>query len=58
MLIDQSPRDNGAPYFVFDKPCWSTIGPAYIYARTRIPVHPVSRIKITMERSTRNISST
>ncbi len=42
MLIDQSPRDNGAPTLFFDKPCWSTIGPAYIYARTRIPVHPVS----------------
>jgi len=42
MLIDQSPRDNGAPTLFFDKPCWSTIGPAYIYARTRIPVHPAS----------------
>ncbi len=42
MLIDQSPRDNGAPTLFFDKPCWSTIGPAYIYARTKVPVHPVS----------------
>lgn len=42
ILIDQSPRENGAPTLFFDKPCWSTIGPAYIYARTKVPVHPVS----------------
>ncbi len=41
MLIDQSPRENGAPVKFFGKLCWATIGPAYLYARTRVPVHPV-----------------
>jgi len=45
LLIDQSPRDNGVPAKFFDKPCWATIGPAYIYARTKAPVHPVSMIR-------------
>ncbi|MCA1902689.1 MAG: lysophospholipid acyltransferase family protein [Candidatus Hydrogenedens sp.] len=45
ILIDQSPRDNGAPVTFFDKPCWATIGPAFIYARTKVPVHPVKMIR-------------
>lgn len=42
ILIDQSPRDNGAPVEFFGKSCWATIGPAFLYARTRAPIHPVS----------------
>ncbi|MGC9054722.1 MAG: lysophospholipid acyltransferase family protein, partial [Candidatus Hydrogenedens sp.] len=45
LLIDQSPRDNGAPVEFFGKPCWATIGPAYLYARTKAPVHPVYIIR-------------
>jgi len=45
LLIDQSPRDNGAPVEFFSKPCWATIGPAYLYARTKAPVHPVYMIR-------------
>lgn len=45
MLIDQSPRDNAVPVFFFSQPCWATIGPAYIYSRTKVPVHPVSMIR-------------
>ncbi len=42
ILIDQSPRDNGAPVEFFGKSCWATIGPAFLYARTKAPIHPVS----------------
>lgn len=45
ILVDQSPRDNGAPVEFFGKHCWATIGPALLYARTQAPVHPVSMIR-------------
>ncbi len=45
ILIDQSPRNNGAPVEFFGKPCWATIGPAFLYARTKVPVHPVAMVR-------------
>ena len=42
IAVDQSPRQNGAPVRFFGQPCWGTIGPAMLAARTHIPVHPVA----------------
>lgn len=45
IAIDQSPRQNGAPVLFFGKPCWGTIGPAMVAARTHTPVHPVAIVR-------------
>ena len=45
ILIDQSPRENGVPVTFFGQPCWATIAPAMIAARSRMPIHPVSMLR-------------
>lgn len=45
ILIDQSPRENGVPVMFFGQPCWATIAPAMIAARSRVPIHPVSMLR-------------
>ena len=52
LLIDQSPRRNGAPTQFFGQPCWSTIAPAMIAARTKAPVHVVSMLRAAPGRYT------
>jgi KDO2-lipid IV(A) lauroyltransferase len=42
VLIDQSPRENGAPGTFFGQPCWSTIAPAMVAARARARITPAS----------------
>ena len=42
ILVDQSPRDNGAPARFFGQPCWATVGAAVLAVRARVPVIPVS----------------
>lgn len=40
ILVDQSPRDSAVPVDFFGSPCWGTIGPAMLAARTKAPVYP------------------
>ena len=40
VLVDQSPRENGAPVTFFGQPCWGTIAPAMLAWRTGLPVIP------------------
>jgi len=52
VMIDQSPRRNGVPIRFFGQPCWATVAPAMVTARTRVPVHPVSMTRATDGRYT------
>lgn len=45
MLIDQSPRENGVPVHFLGQPAWATAGPAIVWARTRVPVHPIAMLR-------------
>lgn len=45
VLIDQCPRENAVPAVFFGAPCWATIAPAIIAARTKAPIHPVFMIR-------------
>jgi len=45
LLVDQSPRENGVPTSFFGERCWSTIAPAMIAMRARVPVHPAALIR-------------
>ncbi len=38
VMVDQSPRENGAPVTFFGQPCWGTIAPVMIALRARIPI--------------------
>ena len=42
MLIDQSTRKNGVPTTFFGQPCWSTVGPAMLALRAKVPIYPMS----------------
>jgi KDO2-lipid IV(A) lauroyltransferase len=42
ILVDQCPRDNGAPATFFGHPCWATVGPPLVAMRAHVPMHPVS----------------
>lgn len=39
VLVDQSPRENAVPTTFLGRPCWSTIAPAMIALRAKVPVH-------------------
>lgn len=45
ILVDQSPRRNGAPAKFFGRDCWATIGAAMAAARTKLPVYPISMVR-------------
>ncbi|MBI1318498.1 MAG: hypothetical protein GC168_06070 [Candidatus Hydrogenedens sp.] len=42
VLVDQSPRESGAPTTYFGRDCWTTVAPAMLAARTGCPVHFVT----------------
>ena len=41
IAVDQSPRQNGLPVHFYGQPCWGTIGPAMLAARTHVPIYPI-----------------
>jgi Kdo2-lipid IVA lauroyltransferase/acyltransferase len=45
ILIDQSPRESAAPVSFFGQPCWATIAPALVAARTQAPIHLVQLLR-------------
>ncbi len=42
LLIDQNPRQNGAPVTFFGQSTWATIAPAMLALRTKAPIHLMS----------------
>jgi KDO2-lipid IV(A) lauroyltransferase len=42
IMVDQCPRERGVPTTFLGRECWSTIGPAMIAAKAKVPVHFVS----------------
>ena len=45
ILGDQSTRKNGLPTTFFSQPCWSTIGPAMLALRAKVPIYPMSLVR-------------
>lgn len=45
ILVDQSARENAVPTTFFGQPCWSTIGPAMLALRAKVPIYPMSLVR-------------